>query len=103
MAKWPHLSAFHQAISRAPGPGLEPCKRKLHPPAKMADQRSKAALVDASKPGFGAKVVDQHDLASRLDHAGELVERSLRIRHRRDHELRHHDIEERIREAKLLG
>ncbi len=48
-------------------------------------------------------MIEEHDLASRLDHARELVERGLRIRHRRDHELRHHDIEERIRKAELLG
>src|SRR6266404_4676621 len=102
MAKRLHLPPFQQAISGAPGPGVEPCKREFHPPAEMADQGSKAALIEASQPGFGAKVIDEHDLASRLDHARELVERGLRIRHRRDHELRHHDIEERIRKAELL-
>src|SRR5258708_6417116 len=101
-AKGPPPPPFQQAISGAPGPGVEPCKREFHPPAEMADQGSKAALIEASQPGFGAKVIDEHDLASRLDHAGELVERGLRIRHRGDHELRHHDIEESIRKAELL-
>src|SRR5215831_2501780 len=69
----------------------------------MADQGGKAALINASQPGFGAKVIDQHDLASRLDHAGELVERGLRIGYCRNHELRDDDIEERIGKTEMLG
>src|SRR5215467_15083763 len=91
MAKRLHRAPFHQAISGAPCPGVEPCIRELHSPAEMADQGGKAALINPSEPGFGAEVIDQNDLAVGLDDAGELVERSLRIRHRRDHVLRHQD------------
>src|SRR5262252_993786 len=103
MAKWLHRAPFHQAISGAPRPGVEPCIRELHSPAEMADQGGKTALINPSEPGFGAEVIDQDDLAAGLDDAGELVERSLRIRHRRDHVLRHHYIEERIGKTEPLG
>src|SRR5215467_5813225 len=99
MAERLHRPPFQQAISGAPGPSIKPCKRKFQSPAEMADQGSKAALVDASQPGLGTEVVDQNNLTSRLNHAGELVEGRLWIRHRRDHELRHHRVEECVRKS----
>ena len=45
------------------------------------------------KPGFRADPADQDDLAARLEHARELVERAFGVRHRRDHVLRDHDVE----------
>src|SRR6516165_6861670 len=93
MAKRLHGPPFHQAIPGALGPGFEPCKREFQSPTEMANQGGKAAFTNVPQPGLGAKVVDQYDLASRLDHTGELVERRLRIRHCRDHELRHHHVE----------
>ncbi len=103
MTKRLHLPALDQTISGAAGPSVEPSKREFRTPAEMADEGRKAALVDAPQPGLGAEVIDQYDLASRFDHAGELVEGGLRIRHRGDHELRHHDIEERICKTELFG
>src|SRR5579871_1192185 len=69
--------AFHKAISGAARPGFEPCEWEFHSPAEVADQRGKAAFVHAPQSGFGAKMVDQNDLASWFDHAGELIKGGL--------------------------
>ena len=47
----------------------------------------------AARAAFRADMIDQHDLAARLEHARKLVERRFRVGHRGDDILRHHDVE----------
>ena len=54
----------------------------------------------AARPGLGAEMIDQDDLAAGLGDARELVERRLRIGHGGDDVLRHHHVEEARRESR---
>src|ERR1019366_3653143 len=67
-----------------------------------ARQRREPMLEIALQARLGAQVIDQDDLAAGLGDTNEFIERRLGIRHRRDDELRHHHVEETIRETEAL-
>src|SRR3954464_1877752 len=92
------LDQPHATVLRAPL--LEPLPGELRPPAKPPRDRREAALEQPAKAGLRAQVIDQDDLAARPHHARELVERPLRIRHRRDDVLRYDHVEITIGKAK---
>ena len=71
----------------------EPLVGKFRPPAEPARDRRETLLEQPARAAFRADVVDQDDLAAGPDHAREFVEGLLRMRHRRDDELRHHHVE----------
>ena len=64
----------------------------MRQPSLRAAGANQCSIVRA-QPGFGADAAQDDDLAARLEHAGELVERGFRIRHRGDDILRDHDVE----------
>ena len=51
---------------------------------------------------LGADAAEQHDLAARLEDAGEFVERGFRIRNGGDDVLRHDHVEGCVREIEML-
>jgi len=99
-----HRPALDEVNARcAVVPGGEPAPRELRTPAEPARQRRKRQFEHFAWPALRADVIDQDDLATWLHDARELVERRLRVRHRRDDELRHDDVEEIIRKCQMLG
>src|SRR6185312_2321216 len=88
-----HRPALDQADAIAFGPAGEPRPGKLRAPAEAARDRREALLEGPAKPALGAQMIDQDDLAAGLQHADELVERRLRVRHRGDDILRHYRVE----------
>ena len=60
-------------------------------------------LERAPQPRLGADAADQHDLAARLEDAGEFVERGFRIWHSGNDVLRDDDVERRVGKHQALG
>src|SRR3974390_827507 len=81
----------HAAVTL--GPGCSAAKAEFRPPTEPARQRREANLEQLPWPVFGADMVDQNDLATRPDDTRKLVERSFRIGHRGDDELRHYHVD----------
>src|SRR5271165_5084543 len=74
------------------GPPRVALEGKFGAPAELARGRLKPMLERTAQTGLGPDTADQHNLAARLEHAGKLVERRLRIRHSRDDILRNHHV-----------
>ena len=104
--KCPSGGIGRRSITRTPpcraAQSAKPAEAEFRPPAEPARDRRKPLLEQAARARFGADVVDQHDLAARLEYAGELVERCFRIGHRGDDVLRHHHVEEIVRQRQAL-
>src|SRR5664279_4211592 len=68
MPHWRHRPALDQAHAAvARGPIGKPLETESRPPAKQLRQRREAYLEDATRACLGADVIDQDDLAARLD------------------------------------
>src|SRR5215469_8126022 len=103
MSERRHRAAFEQAHATVTlGPSRQTLPAEFRPPAESPRYRGKALLEDAARPGLGAEMVDEDDLAARLGHARKLVERRLGVGHRGDDVLRHHRVEESVGEAEML-
>src|SRR5262245_16025009 len=76
---------------------------EIRTPAERARHRREPMLEGTPQARLGADAADQHDLAARLEHAGEFIERGLRVRHRGNDILRHDDIERVVRESEPFG
>ena len=74
-------------------PEREPCPVELRPPAQPPRKRCEPLIDGPPQPCLRAHVVDENDLAARLGHARELIERCLWVPDRRDDELGNHGIE----------
>ena len=75
------------------GPVGQAFPREFRPPAEPPCQWRERQLEDAARAAFGADMIDQDELAAGFQDADEIIQRPLRIRHRRDDILRHHRIE----------
>ena len=80
----------------------DPRPSKFRSPAEPSGERGKQMLKVALEAGLSPEVINQDDLAARSSDAGKLIERCLRIRHCRNDELRHHNVEEAVPEAQSL-
>src|SRR5438874_11087946 len=67
------LNQLH--IGSARRPARVTCEGEFRTPAKLARRRLEPMFERAPQSRFGTNAADQHDLASRLEHARELVER----------------------------
>src|SRR5450759_1225966 len=71
-----HGAPFDHAHSAmALGPVGERPKAEFRPPAEPARQRRETSFEQAARAGFGADMIDQHDLAARPDDARAFIER----------------------------
>ena len=84
------------------GPARQPLPTEFRMPAETARERGEAFLADRAQSGFGTEMIDQNDFAPRPSDANKLIECRLGIGHRRDHVLRHDDIECRGGKCEML-
>ena len=98
---WPVLNQPHATVALSPI--RQPTETKFGPPAEPARDRRKADFKSTTRPRLSADVIDQHDLPTRPNDARELVERCFGLRHCRDDELCHDDVEGPIRQRHALG
>src|SRR5262249_15353083 len=74
MSERRHRPAFDEPhAAMALGPLRQPLPAEFRPPAEPSCHRRKALLEHAARPGLGAEMVDQDNLATGLSDAGNLV------------------------------
>ena len=75
------------------GPIGQSTEAEFGPPTQSPRNGSETKLKHATRSLLCADMVDEHDLAARPDHPHEFIESGLRLGHRSNDELSHHDIE----------
>src|SRR4051794_2358826 len=98
-----HGTALDKANTRRTRlPSRKPLPREFRPPAEPTRKRCERLLAEFSQAILRADVVYQNNLATRLQHARELIECRLRVRHRGDDVLGYDHVERVVRKRKVL-
>ena len=99
MTKRRHRPALDQAHIGSPfGPANESVPAKLRPPPEPANDRLQQSFDQVPQAGICTDAAEENHLTAGPEHAGTLVERCLGVWHRRNHVIRHDDIERSIDE-----
>ena len=94
-----HRPALDQSHIGSPfGPQSESVPRKLGAPSEPANNRLQHPFDQVPKPAIRTDAAEEDHLAARSEHSGKLVERCLRVWHRRNYVVRHDNVERSIGE-----
>ena len=94
-----HRPALDQAHIGSPfGPASESVPTKLSPPPEPTNERLQQPFDQVPQAGIRSDAAEQDHFAAGPEHSGTLVKCCFRVRHGRNHVIRHDDIERSIGE-----
>ena len=94
-----HRPALDQAHIGSPfGPANESIPAKLGAPSEPANHWLQQSFDQMPQAGIRTDAAEENHFTAGPEHAGTLVERCLRVWHRRNHVIRHDDVKRSLRE-----